>query len=189
MHYNKEKTRRGEDMEIGAILGIVSGCTILLIVAVFVWWYHATYQAIVSRKGNADEAFGELNVLLETRYRDVSDFVSVCQSYLDESTKSVLLATRNETMVSANIQERFHNERRLGIIIQKAINVCGQSEQEFTQNEAKSYQNMQKMQDFIDKNRQFYNSMATAYNQKLQTAPGRFWAKRKFLEPMCLYEM
>lgn len=174
-------------MGIGAILGIVLGCLVLLILLVLVWWYVASYHSIVAAKNNADVAFVELNNSLQQRYQDLSDFASVCGKYYDQPEIKEMLQLRNMAMASATISEQLENEEKLQKMLEKILFACEAKKATFSPEEQENCENLRKMHDFIDKNRKFYNAMATTYNKKLLTAPGKFWAKKGRFESMSLF--
>ncbi len=176
-------------MGIGAVLGIVLGCLVLLILIVLVWWYAATYHSIISSKNNADLAFVELNNSLQSRYQELSDFALGSGKCCDPEEIKQMLQLRNMAMASATIEEQLENEEKLQKLLEKILLECEAKKANFAAEEQENCENLRKMQDFIDKNRKFYNSMATTYNKKLESVPGKFWSKKGHFEPMGLFNI
>lgn len=176
-------------MGIGAILGTILGCMLLLIVIVLIWWFATMYQAIITKRNNAEDAFGELNNLLKARYEDVSQFVEAIGENCDDEIKSQLLNARNLAMASATVSEQLANEAKLEMQIERALLIYQEKKQNMSQEQQKICDNLYKNQEFINKSRQFYNSMVKAYNDKLTTVPGKFWSQMRNLQPMTMYNL
>lgn len=176
-------------MTIGAILGIVLGCLVLVVVIFVAWWFWAVYQSIINKRNNAEDSFGELNSLLKGRYEDVSAFVEAVGGACDEEIKEQMLSARNLAMASASIPEQLKNEAKLETAIERALLVYQEKKQEISPKNQEICDILYKNQEFINKSRQFYNSMVKTYNEKLTTRVGKFWVKARKFQPMAMYNL
>ena len=176
-------------MGVGAILGTILGVMLLLIMLAFVWWFVAVYQAIITKRNNAEDAFGELNGLLKARYEDISQFAEAIGENCDDEIKTQLLKARNLAMASATVKEQLENEAKLEMQIERALLVYQEEKQNMSQEQQKICDNLYKNQEFINKSRKFYNSIVKAYNDELATVPGKFWSQMRNLQPMTIFNL
>lgn len=176
-------------MSIGLILGIVAGGIVLVIILCIVWWIISTYNILITKKSNIEDAFDSLNSLLKKRYQDISLCVDALNKTLDGEIKEELLDARNSAMASVSIEEQFDNEARLEKSITKLLFFVDDNKLAITENAALLCVELQKSQHFIDQARQFYNGLASAYNIKLSAFPGTMLQKSCKLNKVPLYTL
>jgi len=174
-------------MGIGAIIGVILSCIVLIGGLFLIWWFMSMYQVIMQKKNNADQSLSELNALLKTRYQDISSFIDKCNKICDDEIKDKLIENRNSAMASTTTLEQFKNEANLDSIIEDVLASFSAKKDELTPSEREICEKMQKNQEFIARNRQFYNSVAQEYNHNLKSVPGKFWSSMRKLQPMPIF--
>lgn len=174
-------------MGIEAIVLIVLGVILLLAILGTVWWLVSTYNFIISRRSNVEDAFESLDSLLKKRYADISIFIETFGKHCDVVTREQVLNARNDAMASASIAEQLKNEALLELGLNKLLAQIEAQKANFDDKTLEIYSNLCKNQDFINHNRQFYNGLASAYNIKISSIPGLWVAKMCHLEPKELF--
>jgi LemA protein len=141
----------------------------------------ATYNNLVSKRNQVDNAYGALDAMLKKRYDLLPNLISVVKIYMDhERTTLMDIATLSEKrdVDKINPEEKHDIDSKVGStmnnILQQTSKYPGlKSDSQFSRLQA----SWNEAEEQIAAARRAYNSAVTEYNNAYEGFPGNMFAK------------
>ena len=151
---------------------------LLVVLAVLIIWFIATYNGFVSLKNKVEEAFSTMDVYLVKRYDLIPNLVETVKGYAahEKETLEKVVSARSLAMNAHSMDEKIAQEQNLsGLGRLLAI--------------SESYPDLKANTNFIDLQRQlkdmegeianarkYYNGVVKAFNTRTETIPSNLIA-------------
>ena len=165
---------------------------LLVVLAVLIIWFIATYNGFVSLKNKVEEAFSTMDVYLVKRYDLIPNLVETVKGYAkhESGTLEKVVAARNAAMNAQGVEAKAEAENMLS----------GTLKSLFALSEA--YPDLKANANFIDLQnqlkqieselanaRKYYNATARQINTKMQSFPSNIVAHFMHLSKFSYYEI
>ena len=174
-------------MSIVVIIIIVLAAIFLCVLCGLIWWIISTYNLLQNKKGNAEEAFANLDLQFKKRYEDIATVLEILKGKCDDTICQVLRSARDDAMASADKTQQLQNEALIEECLIKLQPILDNDCSVMGENVKEACDILRQDQDLINYNRQFYNAIASDYNLYLASFPGTMLAKICHLSTMPLY--
>ena len=172
-------------MEIGVII-------LLIVVAVIVVWFIATYNGFINLKNKVENGWAQIDVQLKRRYDLIPNLVETVKGYAahEQQTLEKVIQARNAAMSAQGIPEKAKAENDLA---QSLKSIFALSE---NYPDLKAAANFKQLQDElvdtenkIQASRRFYNANVRDLNIKIDVFPANIIASMFNFSKMSLFEI
>ena len=152
---------------------------LLVVLAVLIIWFIATYNGFVSLKNKVEEAFSTMDVYLVKRYDLIPNLVETVKGYAahEKETLEKVVSARRLAMNAHSMDEKIAQEQNLSGLLGRLLAI------------SESYPDLKANTNFIDLQRQlkdmegeianarkYYNGVVKAFNTRTETIPSNLIA-------------
>ena len=152
---------------------------LLVVLAVLIIWFIATYNGFVSLKNKVEEAFSTMDVYLVKRYDLIPNLVETVKGYAahEKETLEKVVSARSLAMNAHSMDEKIAQEQNLSGLLGRLLAI------------SESYPDLKANTNFIDLQRQlkdmegeianarkYYNGVVKAFNTRTETIPSNLIA-------------
>ena len=152
---------------------------LLVVLAVLIIWFIATYNGFVSLKNKVEEAFSTMDVYLVKRYDLIPNLVETVKGYAahQKETLEKVVSARSLAMNAHSMDEKIAQEQNLSGLLGRLLAI------------SESYPDLKANTNFIDLQRQlkdmegeianarkYYNGVVKAFNTRTETIPSNLIA-------------
>jgi LemA protein len=151
-----------------------------------------TYNRIVRRENQIDEAHGSIQTNLKKRHDLIPNLVSTVQEYADHESETLerVVELRNRAQ-SGNLteQERQQVETQLsGALDRLMVQVEDYPDLNASDNFEQLQRSLNEVEEQLSASRRFYNAAVTQYNDSIETFPANVIAKTFNFEERAVFE-
>ncbi|MEW6075217.1 MAG: LemA family protein [Candidatus Omnitrophota bacterium] len=146
----------------------------LLVVAVAVAWFIASYNGLVSLRNQATNGWKQIDVQLKRRHDLIPNLVETVRGAMkfEQNTLTQVIEARNKAIAAQGVAEKATQENVLtGALKQLFALVENYPDLKSNQNVGKLQEELVSTENRIGFARQFYNDIATKFNTALQVFP------------------
>ena len=181
----------------GALFGIIGGAVALLIV-IYVIWYIATHNSLISLGNDVDEAFSAMDVHMKKRYDLIPNLVATCKGYAKHESETFTRVTeaRNAALAArgggtVSVADRISAERELSNSLRTLLNFV---QEQYPQLKADSQFNslsrqLEQIEEEIARSRKYYNAKIKLLNNKIQKFPSSIVANKMGLKRRAFFDI
>ncbi|MCH5165928.1 MAG: LemA family protein [Clostridiales bacterium] len=165
---------------------------IAAVLLIFVIWYIATKNKLISLRNDMEESFSTMDVHMKKRYDLIPNLVETCKGYAKHESETLARVTqaRNNAM-SASRNEKAAAEQELSSSLKMLMNMVHEA---YPQLKADSqFNNLSKQLEQIEheiaQSRKYYNAKVKLINNKIEQFPSSFVANRMRLQRYHYFEL
>lgn len=155
-------------------------------------WFSSAYNTVKKLKSNVDEAFATMDIYLEKRYDIIPNLANIVEASgeadVQEAFEAVTKA-RDNAWNANSWHARFDGENAVTDALDsflKAAEACPSLNS--NKNFVKLKGQLEKAEESMENAKQYYNTIAKAYNAKLRTFPAFLYAKMLGFKKRPLFE-
>lgn len=152
---------------------------ILIIIAIIIIWLIATYNGLVSRRNQADEAWSDIDVQLKRRYNLIPNLVETVKAYArhESGVFEKVTQARAAAMGAKTMEEHAQTENMLSQALKSLFAVAeAYPDLKASTNFMGLQDELTDAEDKIQAARRFYNNNTRIFNTKLQKFPANMVA-------------
>lgn len=178
-------------MQWWAILLIVVGVVAFLGIVFAIWWI-ATYNKLIRRENDVDEAYSTMDVYMKKRYDLIPNLVETVKGYTkhEHDTLEGVMKARYSSMMAKTPEEKAHSENLLAGTLKSLFKV---TENYPDLRADKHYiQLMNSLRDIeteIASSRKYYNGTVKVFNNTREIFPSSLVARKHHFEAKVLFEI
>ncbi len=169
----------------------VAWLVIVGIVAVIGIWFMAAYNALVTLKKRAQNAWAQIDVQLNRRHDLIPNLVNAVKGYMkyERDTLQKVVEARAKAVSSGTPREKMEAENQLSGALGRLLAVFERyPDLKADKNVSDLMKELSETENKIAYARQFYNDIVTRYNTKLVVFPSNIVANIFHFEEMALFE-
>lgn len=155
------------------------GMITLIILAVIALALIATYNSLVKKRNETENAFGAIDAMLKKRYDLIPNLVATVQQYAEheKSTFAQITEMRNKSYTSLSNQEKVNLDSALSQALTKFFAVAENYPQlKASENFVQLQRALNETEEQLSAARRTYNANVTDYNNAVQTFPANMFA-------------
>ena len=168
-------------------IGIGGGVVVLLVLFVIV-----TYNSLVSRKVETDNAWAQINVQLQRRHDLIPNLVETVKGYAkhEQQTLERVIQARNQAISAGSIADKGAAESQLTAAVRGLLAIAeAYPDLKANQNFLALQEELTATENRIGFARQHYNDVVTQYNQALSQFPANMVAGTFGFRPADLFTL
>lgn len=172
---------------------LIFGIAAVTLVTAYIW-----YTRIISRRNNALEALGSIDVQLRKRHDLIPNILKMVQKYMDHETSLLGRITELRAQVSEpydksnpdQVQKHLNSEAQLKQAVGSLFNAVAENYPDLnsSQNMLSAQETFSEVEGHISAARRFYNSAVTDLNNSVQIFPGSWIAQMANVRAMPYFE-
>lgn len=178
-------------MSTGAIVGIVFGVIGFLLLVLVIWGI-ATYNSLIKRRNDVDEAFSTMDIYLKKRFDLIPNLVETVKGYTkhENETLTQVMEARNGVFHAKGTEEKLEKENVLTSTLKRLYKVT----EDYPALKADGHFSelmgtLREIEKEISASRKFYNANVKSYNNKREIFPSSIIANWFKFEKRTLYEL
>ena len=173
------------------ILLIVLGAFLLIGLIVAIWWI-ATYNKLIRKGNNVDEAYSTMDVYMKKRYDLIPNLVETVKGYTKHEGETLenVMKARYASMMAKNPEEKAHSENLLAGTLKSLFKVTEnypnlKADSHYTQ----LMNSLHSIEAEIASSRKYYNGTVKDFNNTFATFPSNIVARKHKFEKRVLFEI
>lgn len=174
-------------MSAGAIVGIV----IAVIVVIIIIWIVGTYNGLIRRRTQCEEAFSTMDVYLKKRFDLIPNLVLTVKGYAKHESETLekVIEARNSG-ATQTVDERMESENQITGALRQIFALSeNYPDLKANQNFLDLQGQLKKLEEDIANARKYYNGSVKEYNNKCLTVPSNIIANMFKFERKPMYEV
>ena len=147
---------------------------LLVVVVLVIIWVAKTYNDLVSAKMKVDNAFSQIDVLLQRRFDLIPNLVECVKGYMGHESDVLTKVTelRTSWANASTVSEKANLDNELSGALKTIMAVSeNYPELKANQNFSDLSEELRNTENKISFSRQFYNDTVTKYNDKIELFP------------------
>ena len=163
-----------------------------VVVAVIVLYVIATYNSLVRKKNDCEEAFSTMDVYLKQRLDYVHNLVETVKGYAkhESETFEKIVSLRTNSYDSMSTNEKIEANKQLSQSLGKLLAVAeAYPELKSSENFKDLSDKLEGMETHIANARKFYNASVKELNNAIQVFPSSIIAKMFKFERMSMFDI
>ena len=164
---------------------------ILVVVALIIVFFIATYNGIVQSRLKVDNAWSQIDVQLQRRFDLIPNFVETVKGYMthEKETFEKITELRTSWANATEVRDKAELDSQLSASLKTIMAVSeNYPELKSNQNFMQLSEELRNTENKISFSRQFYNDSVTMYNTKLQVFPSNIIAGMFNFTPRDLFK-
>ena len=170
---------------------IIAIIVVVALIVLIALWYIATYNSLVRKRTQCEEAFSTMDVYLKKRFDLIPNLVSTVKGYAKHEAETLekVIAARNSG-VSQTQEQRMEDENQITGALRQIFALSeNYPDLKANQNFLDLQNQLKKIEEDIANSRKYYNGSVKEFNIKCETIPSSFVAKRAGFEEKPMYEV
>lgn len=168
---------------------------IIVVAAVFLLlliWFVATYNSLVAKRTQCEEAFATMDVFLKKRFDLIPNLVSTVKGYAKHESETLINVIKSRASVSGgdSAEDVINQENQISNSL-KSIFALSEAYPDLKANE--NFVELQKqlmaVEEDISNSRKYYNGCVRIYNTKCQSIPASIVAKSARFKLKSMFEV
>ncbi|MDE6452023.1 MAG: LemA family protein [Odoribacter sp.] len=151
----------------------------LIILIVLVLFFISTYNNLVRKKNNVDNAFGSIDAMLKKRFDLIPNLVATVQQYAkhEEQTFTAITNLRTHSYENLNAREKAEFDRNFTTARRNLFAVAENYPQlKASENFIQLQRTLNETEEQLSASRRTYNACVTEYNNAVMTFPSNLLA-------------
>lgn len=159
---------------------------------IFAAWWIATYNKLIKRENDVDEAYSTMDVYMKKRYDLIPNIVETVKGYTKHENETLenVMKARYSSMMAKNPEEKAASENLLAGTLKSLFAVTEnypdlKADKQYTQ----LINSLRDIETEIASSRKYYNGTVKVFNNTRETFPSNIVAKKYKFEAKVLFEI
>ncbi len=171
---------------------IIVAAVLVLLAVIIIGWYIATYNKLIRKKNNVEEAWSTIDVYLKKRFDLIPNIVETVKGYAKHESETFQKITEARAKLGAanTPEEKIAADKQMSVAVRNLFAVAeSYPELKANANFMDLQNQLKNMEGEIAQARKYYNANVKDFNISIQTFPSSIVARKMKLEKQALYEV